>query len=160
MEIDIETTWQVLIIMIFILMAFSLFVMIRYGKESKWLYLLVPFILVLTLLTQPTIDKMLGYPIYTDEIKEELYISHIVGVEQKWIYIWSVDTSVSYIPRAYKIEYTLEKEKQLAKAKAAQGQGRPQGISLREARNGGEHETEEALRLYDFDKMKGVRKNE
>jgi len=160
MEIDIETTWQVLIIMIFILMSFSLFVMIRYGKESKWLYLFIPFILFLTLLTQPTIDKMLGYPIYTDEIKDELYISHIVGVNQEWIYIWSVDTSVSYIPRAYKIEYTLSKEKELAKAKVNQGQGRPQGITLKEDLHEEGERTEEALRLYDFDKMKGVRKNE
>ena len=45
------------------------------------------------------------------------FLSYTIDSSQTWIYIWVIDPESSE-PRAYKIPYTKEDEKELAEAKA------------------------------------------
>jgi hypothetical protein len=153
-----NVTLGILFTLIFVLMSFALFVMIRYGSGNKWLYFLTPFILWMALATYPTVQSALGYPIYTDHINDEIYLEHMVSIDQEWIYVWAFNPhDVAYIPRAYKIVYSEEDEKKLAEAKEKKGNGMPQGISFAERPEGVETEYE-TMKIYHFDKMEGVSK--
>jgi hypothetical protein len=91
-----------------------------------------------------------------------LYLDHLIGAQEQWIYIWAATVEDEYIPRSYKIPYTKEDEKKLNEAKERKEGGLPQAIKLKEDEAilfiG--KRAEITLKLYDFDKMKGVTKNE
>lgn len=154
---DFETVKTILTISIFVLMSFSLLTMIRYGKVNRWTYVMIPLILFLSMSVKTNIENMLGYPTNFNSKQEQVYITHLVGHEQKWIYIWAVDMSRSMEPRSYKIEYTKEREKKLSEAKQRQGQGLPQKMMLPE--DSGNEFTEKTLKLWDFNKMEHITKD-
>ena len=89
MILDMETTKVFLTVSIFVLMSFSLLVAIRYGKVNKWTYVLIPFILVLSMTVKTSIENMLGYPTKEVGSEQQLYLTHFVGVNKEWIYIWA-----------------------------------------------------------------------
>lgn len=141
---------------VFCLMTFTFFVIIRYGKSNRFLYFIIPLILWISISIYPSIQKVVGYPIEATNIEDQLYVSHIIGIDQKWIYFWLIDIKESYIPRAYKVVYTKEREKQAAEAKEKSSKGTPQGLTLEDT--GSQNDSERTMSLYDFDKMKGVTK--
>jgi hypothetical protein len=162
MEIIFETTKIVVVLSFFILIAFSLFITIKYSKHNKFLYFVIPLILILSSSTYKTIEDLLGYPTTSYVSVEQLYLDHLIGAQEQWIYIWAATVEDEYIPRSYKIPYTKEDEKKLNEAKERKEGGLPQAIKLKEDEAilfiG--KRAEITLKLYDFDKMKGVTKNE
>ncbi len=151
---NIEFSIAVVAISIFLLMLFSLLVMIWYGRSNKAIWLVIPLILWLSVSTYSTIGGLLGYPVLAKDIGDgNLYITHVIGGEQKWIYFWVLDID-TYIPKAYKIVYTKELEKKIAEAKKRAGLGFPQGLKFQTG--SGLEETESTLQLYDFNKLEGT----
>lgn len=157
MNLDLEFFKVMLTVSFFILSVFALLVTIKYAKKSKWIYMFIPFILALSVATGPAMERVMGYPIQVEDKSEQLYVAHMVGKEQKWIYIWAIDESISNVPRAYKIPYTKEDEEKIEKAKEKKEKGIPQGLVLPDE----EQETgndDDSLKLYDFNRMKGIQK--
>jgi hypothetical protein len=112
--------------------------------------------LTIATLTYIAIEDAMGYPTPSSNVSEQVYVSHIVGVNKEWIYVWSIELNVSNVPRAYRIVYTKENEKKLAEAKQRQGQGLTQGIVLPGTRRGSG--TDKTLDVYNFNKLSGVNK--
>lgn len=102
---------------------------------------------------------IMGYPIESDNTDEQVYITHYIGPQKTWIFVWAIDQTISLEPRSYRIPYTVENEKKLAEAKQRQQKGMPQGVRLpAQDRKNNEAETERSLQLYDFDRLDGVQK--
>ena len=156
---DIETTKLFLAISIFVLMVFSLAVSIRYGRVNKWTYIMIPFILFLTITLKTNFETILGYPTTKPGDKDQLFITHMVGIESKWIYIWAIDSKISWEPRSYKIPYTKETEKKLNEAKDKQGDGFPMMITLEPPPVGGGNRNDYyTVDIRVFDKFTGQSK--
>jgi hypothetical protein len=154
---DFNNVTTVVTLSLFLMTAFSLFIMVYHGKQSWWLYLIIPVMLITATLSYVNIEKAMGYPTAVENTNEQMYVSHSVGVHKEWIYVWAIDYEVSTIPRAYRITYTKENEKKLAEAKQKQEQGLAQGIILPEAPLGKQVKTA-TLQLYNFNKLAGVKK--
>ena len=151
---DIMTLWVTLSFIV--VTSFSLFLLIYYSRRNKWLYLTIPIMLATATLTYVAIEDAMGYPTPSSNVSEQVYVSHIVGINKEWIYVWSIELNVSTVPRAYRIVYTKENEKKLAEAKQRQGQGLTQGIVLPGTRRGSG--TDKTLDVYNFNKLSGVNK--
>ena len=149
-------------ILMFVLSAFALFVFIRYAREQKLLYFLIPVILALSIYTYSGIQHILGNPVYAVFNKEFVYLAHMVDDEQKWIYIYVLGIDEDdRIPKSYKINFTIENEQSLSEAQKKSGEGVPQGLEfLKEGDNGDNLNTDDTLRLYDFNKLEGVTKDD
>jgi hypothetical protein len=149
-------------ILMFVLSAFALFVFIRYAREQKLLYFLIPVILALSIYTYSGIQHILGNPVYAVFDKEFIYLAHVVDNEQKWIYIYVFGTEEDdRVPKSYKINFTTENEQALAEAQQKSGEGVPQGLEfLKEDSNASDGFTEDTLKLYDFNKLEGVTKDD
>ena len=80
----------------------------------------------------------------------------MVGLHKEWIYVWAIEHELSPEPRSYKIEYTKEREKQLAEAKQRQELGLPQGITLPSPSRSADQD--DTLKLYNFNKLEGYEK--
>ena len=171
MILDIETTKFFLTISIFILMGFSLLVSIRYGKLNKWTYIMIPVILALSVTVKISIEDMLGYPTKREITTEQLYLTHMVGINKEWIYIWAIDKQVSMVPRSYRIDYTKENEKQLndklelaraaykSDAKNQASSGVPIGVIVDTPPTSlGEENSQHRVRVNIFNKFTGVTK--
>jgi hypothetical protein len=159
MILDIETTKFFLTISIFILMGFSLLVSIRYGKLNKWTYIMIPVILALSVTVKISIEDMLGYPTKREITTEQLYLTHMVGINKEWIYIWAIDKQVSMVPRSYRIDYTKENEKQLNDAKNQASSGVPIGVIVDTPPTSlGEENSQHRVRVNIFNKFTGVTK--
>ncbi|MBI33531.1 MAG: hypothetical protein CMD98_06665 [Gammaproteobacteria bacterium] len=151
---DIENSIALVSLSIFLLMTFSLIVMIWYGRSNKLIYLVIPLVLWLSVSTYSTIQGLLGYPVLAKDIPEgNIYLSHTVGKDQEWLYFWLIDIN-TYVPKAYKIVYTEEGEKLLAEAKEKSGLGNPQGLKLQLGSS--EQETEKQITIYNFNKLEGI----
>tara|TARA_B100000809_G_C14910864_1_gene449764 strand:+ start:53 stop:553 length:501 start_codon:yes stop_codon:yes gene_type:complete len=156
---DFDTIKTILTISIFILMAFSLIVTIRYGRVNKWLYILIPVILFLSVSIKTNIESMLGYPTGVNYYSEQIYLSHIIGFEKKWIYVWTIDMkNVNLQPRAYKIKFTVENEKKLAEAKKGAKLGIPQGLKMPVNPLGGW--TDQTLERVPVNRLQGINKDQ
>ena len=154
MILDIETTKFFLTISIFILMGFSLLVSIRYGKLNKWTYIMIPVILALSVTVKISIEDMLGYPTKREITTEQLYLTHMVGINKEWIYIWAIDKQVSMVPRSYRIDYTKENEKQLNDAKNQASSGVPIGVIVDTPPTSlGEENSQHRVRVNIFNKF-------
>jgi len=151
---DTMTLWVTLSFIV--VTSFSLFLLIYYSRRNKWLYLTIPIMLVTATLTYVAIEDAMGYPTPSSNVSEQIYVSHIVGINKEWIYVWSIELNVSTVPRAYRIVYTKENEKKLAEAKQRQAQGLTQGIVLPGTRRA--HGTDKTLDVYTFNKLSGVTK--
>ena len=159
MILEIETTKFFLTISIFILMGFSLLVSIRYGKLNKWTYIMIPVILALSVTVKISIEDMLGYPTKREITTEQLYLTHMVGINKEWIYIWAIDKQVSMVPRSYRIDYTKENEKQLNDAKNQASSGVPIGVIVDTPPTSlGEENSQHRVRVNIFNKFTGVTK--
>ena len=159
MILDIETTKFFLTISIFILMGFSLLVSIRYGKLNKWTHIMIPVILALSVTVKISIEDMLGYPTKREITTEQLYLTHMVGINKEWIYIWAIDKQVSMVPRSYRIDYTKENEKQLNDAKNQASSGVPIGVIVDTPPTSlGEENSQHRVRVNIFNKFTGVTK--
>ena len=143
-------------LVLFMITAFSLFIMVSHSEHSWWLYLVIPIMLMMATLSFVAVEKAMGYPTPTENTNEQVYVSHKVGVHKEWIYVWAIDYDVATIPRAYRITYTKENEKKLAEAKQKQEQGLTQGIMLPNQPKG--KVTDNTLKLYNFNKLSGVNK--
>jgi hypothetical protein len=154
--LDMETTKIFLTLSIFVLMTFSLLVSIRYGKVNKWTYIMIPFILILSMTVKTSIEDMLGYPTNKVISKQQLYVTHMVGINKEWIYIWAIDRDISWEPRSYKIVYTKEDQQKLEEAKQQQQAGVPVGIMMEAPMLGGgtDHDTY-SLQVEVYDKFLG-----
>ena len=157
MMLDMETTKIFLTLSIFVLMTFSLLVSIRYGKVNKWTYIMIPFILILSMTVKTSIEDMLGYPTKTILSNQQLYVTHMVGINKEWIYVWAIDKELSWEPRSYKMVYSKEAVKKLDEAKEQQGKGVPTGIKMEQlmfgdGTNDGEYYT---LRIDVYNKFAG-----
>ena len=130
MMLDMETTKIFLTVSIFVLMAFSLLVAIRYGRVNKWTYVLIPFILFLSVTVKTSIEDMLGYPTNKIISEQQLYVTHMIGINKEWIYVWAIDRELSWEPRSYKIVYTKENKLKLEQAQQQQQTGVPVGIKM------------------------------
>ena len=151
---DIENSIALVSLSIFLLMTFSLIVMIWYGRSNKLIYLVIPLVLWLSVSTYSTIQGLLGYPVLAKDIPEgNIYLSHTVGKDQEWLYFWLIDIN-TYVPKAYKIVSTEEGEKLLAEAKEKSGLGNPQGLKLQLGSS--EQETEKQITIYNFNKLEGI----
>jgi len=159
MTLDIELTKIFLTLSIFVLMSFSLFVAIRYGRVNKWTYIMIPVILVLSMTIKTSMEDMLGYPTKQIAPEEQLYLTHFVGIEKKWIYIWAIDRNISWEPRAFKIIYTKENEKALQDAKEQQEAGVPIGVAVEEPPTIGGEKDQQTVRVNVFNKFTGVQKS-
>lgn len=156
MMLDMETTKIFLTLSIFVLMTFSLLVSIRYGKVNKWTYIMIPFILILSMTVKTSIEDMLGYPTNKVISKQQLYVTHMVGINKEWIYIWAIDRDISWEPRSYKIVYTKEDQQKLEEAKQQQQAGVPVGIMMEAPMYGGgtDYDTY-SLQVEVYDKFLG-----
>ena len=151
---DTMTLWVTLSFIV--VTSFSLFLLIYYSRRNKWLYLTIPIMLVTATLTYVAIEDAMGYPTPSSNVSEQVYVSHIIGINKEWIYVWSIELNVSTVPRAYRIVYTKENEKKLAEAKQRQAQGLTQGIVLPGTRKA--NGTDKTLDVYTFNKLSGVNK--
>ncbi len=158
MILDMETTKVFLTVSIFVLMSFSLLVAIRYGKVNKWTYVLIPFILVLSMTVKTSIENMLGYPTKEVGSEQQLYLTHFVGVNKEWIYIWAIDKEVTWEPRAFKIVYSKNNEKKLQDAKDQQGAGVPVGVTIEPPPLGGDT-SKQTVRVNVYNKFTGAQKS-
>jgi len=159
MILDIETTKLFLTISIFILMGFSLLVSIRYGKLNKWTYIMIPVILALSITVKISIEDMLGYPTNRQVTKEQLYLTHMIGINKEWIYIWAIDKQVSMVPRSYRIDYTKENEKKLNEAKNQASSGVPMGVTIeRPPISLSDNQDQTRVRVDIYNKFTGVTK--
>jgi hypothetical protein len=152
---DLDMLKQLITLSFFVLSVFTLFVAIKYGKKSKYLFILVPLVLTLAISTSYSISKILGYPVEVVTSNEQMYLYHTLSRDRKWIYVWTVDSEAGMPPRAYKIPYTSEDEKKVEEAKEKKKAGVPQAVVLPE---GTAESSDALLQVYDFNKTKGVQK--
>ena len=156
MMLDMETTKIFLTISIFVLMTFSLLVSIRYGRVNKWTYVLIPFILFLSVTVKTSIEDMLGYPTNKIISEQQLYVTHMIGINKEWIYVWAIDRELSWEPRSYKIVYTKENKLKLEQAQQQQQTGVPVGIMMEAPMFGGGTDDDfYTLRIDVWDKFLG-----
>ena len=76
----------------------------------------------------PLMDS-LGFAVKLEQIEDNELLSYTVDSSQTWIFIWVIDPESSE-PRAYKIPYTKEDEKELAKATQKGEEGLAQSLSI------------------------------
>jgi hypothetical protein len=154
---DIDLIKNIITISFFIMTVFSLIVVIRYAGKNVGIYFLIPVMLFVSVYVDKNMERIMGYPVTVEDISgEKMYVHHMVSRDMNWIYIWTVDPNSGVAPRAYKIPYTPEDEKKMAEANDKKGKGLPQGIELPSEKNQGGDPI--GIKLYDFNKMKGVTK--
>ena len=76
----------------------------------------------------PLMDS-LGFAVKLEQIEDNELLSYTVDSSQTWIFIWVIDPESSE-PRAYKIPYTKEDEKELAEATQKGEEGLAQSLSI------------------------------
>ena len=76
----------------------------------------------------PLMDS-LGFAVKLEKVDNVEFLYYTVDSSQTWIYLWVIDDE-SGEPRAYKIPYTKEDEKELSKASQKGQEGVPQGLSI------------------------------
>ena len=76
----------------------------------------------------PLMDS-LGFAVKLEKIDNNELLSYTVDAEQTWIFVWVIDPESSE-PRAYKIPYTKEDEKELAEATQKGEEGLAQSLSI------------------------------
>ena len=76
----------------------------------------------------PLMDS-LGFAVKLEQIEDNEFLSYTVDSSQTWIYIWVIEPESSE-PRAYKIPYTKEDEKELAEAAQKGEDGLAQSLSI------------------------------
>ena len=76
----------------------------------------------------PLMDS-LGFAVKLEQIEDNELLSYTVDSSQTWIFIWVIDPESSE-PRAYKIPYTKEDEKELAEATQKGEEGLAQSLSV------------------------------
>ena len=76
----------------------------------------------------PLMDS-LGFAVKLERIDNNELLSYTVDAEQTWIFVWVIDPESSE-PRAYKIPYTKEDEKELAEATQKGEEGLAQSLSV------------------------------
>ncbi len=136
----------------FLIAAFSIFIMIKYGNHNPLMYLVIPIVLVLSTYTYKISESLMGYPVsISGQGMEQMYVHHYTGPNREWIYIWAIDLKLSKIPRAYKIPFSEENEKKMMEAKKKQDQGYPQIMKSGEIDNPNKgNRTELSIQFYKF----------
>ena len=121
---------------------------------------MIPIVLILSMTVKNNIEDMLGYPTYKVLKHEQLYVSHLTGINKEFIYVWAIDKNVSWVPRAFKIDYTKENEKKLNDAKESQSAGIPIGVTIEPPPivMGGD-EQHQSVRVNVYNKFTGHTKN-
>ena len=96
----------------------------------------------------PLMDS-LGFAVKLEQIEDNEFLSYTVDSSQTWIYIWVIDPESSE-PRAYKIPYTKEDEKELAEAAQKGEDGLAQSLSVDFESMEQSESTEPAVRTEDL----------
>ena len=96
----------------------------------------------------PLMDS-LGFAVKLEQIEDNELLSYTVDSSQTWIFIWVIDPESSE-PRAYKIPYTKEDEKELAKATQKGEEGLAQSLSIDFESMETSESTEPAVRTEDL----------
>lgn len=139
-----------------VFVAFSTWVLISITKNRIAMLFIIPFMVTMAGTTYVVIDSVLGYPTDRPVAKESEYLTHMVSLDKRYIYIWAIDGEK---PRAYQIWYTEEDEEKLEQAKDKRQQGVPQMIEGTTQRKGEDKENSPgAIHLYDFDLSGKVKK--
>lgn len=139
-----------------VFVGFSTWVLISVTKHKIALLFIIPFMVTMAATTYVVIDSVLGYPTDKPVAKESEYLSHLVSMDKRFIYIWAIDTDR---PRAYQIDYTEEDEEKLDKAKQDREQGVPQMIEGTTRKKGKDKDNQEGvIHLFDFDMSKSIKK--
>ena len=101
-----------------------------YRPKSLKISIFMIFLSITTPLAlyKPFVDS-LGFPVFSSTDSKQEFITYLTSADQEWIYLWIMDTDSSE-PRAYKIPYTKEAEKELAEAKEKVEEGVQQGIEI------------------------------
>ena len=91
--------------------------------------LMITLSIAAPVLTYTPLMDSLGFAVKLDKIDDNEFLSYKVDSSQTWIYLWVIDPESSE-PRAYKIPYTKEDEKELAEAAQKGEEGLAQSLSV------------------------------